>query len=129
MRKALVKKGFALLILVFCFTLAIVGACFAADKAGGGASFNVTGQEHPGFANQPAGNKMIGKAVWQVIKPFAFGANILDNLFKGNFGTAVKQLATAPVNYAVSVGADAATAAMGDTKVYAGPDNPALRLP
>lgn len=118
------RKEFALLMVLGL--LLLTAPCFAADA---GASFGVTGKEHPGFANQPAGNKMIGKALWQGLKPFAFVANVLDSLFKGNFGAAAKQVVTAPVNYPISVVADVATAAVGDTKVYAGPDNPALRLP
>lgn len=125
MKKDLARKGFVLM-MILAFSL-LVTPCFAANATG--ASFNVVGKEHPGFAGQPAGNKMIGKVLWQGLKPFAFVANVLDSLFKGNYSVAAKQAVTAPVNYAVSVAADTATMAVGDTKVYAGPDNQALKLP
>jgi len=120
MRKALGRNGFVFLICLVALTFVTLPAL-----AGG---VNMIGQEHPGLAGQPAGNKMIGKVLWQPLKLFAGAGNFLDNMFKGKVGAAVKQAVTAPVNYPASVVVDSATLAAGNTMVYGSPGNEIIQL-
>jgi hypothetical protein len=115
MRKALVRKGFLLAILL-AFVLAI-----GRPAAAAGPSFAITGQEHPGLAGQPAGNKAIGKVLWQPIKLVGGVGIFLDKVFRGDLKGAAYQAVTAPFNYPASVVTDGATLVVGDTKVYGSP--------
>jgi hypothetical protein len=112
-------------VLVLCFVLMMASALPA---LAGGVGVNTAGVEHPGLKGQPWGNQMIGKALWQPLKGFAFVGNALDALFRGNYESAAKQAVTMPLNAPLSVVADGATMVPGDPKVYGSPGNEIIRL-